>query len=64
MRSGYKELGLELVSLEEKISCTAKQPPMVEENKDDETGNAFKMFLEKSLMQLRNEMMDTFAQIL
>jgi hypothetical protein len=34
-RSGYKELGLELVSLEEKISRTPKRPLMVGENKDD-----------------------------
>jgi hypothetical protein len=37
---------------------------MVGENKDDGTGDPFKMFLEESLMQQRNEMMDSFAQIL
>jgi hypothetical protein len=32
-RSGYKELGLELVSLEEKISRMPKKPLMVGEKK-------------------------------
>jgi hypothetical protein len=50
-RSGYKELGLELVSLEEKISHTPKQPLMVEENKYDRTGDHIKMLLEESLTQ-------------
>jgi hypothetical protein len=62
--SGYRELGLELVSLEEKFSCMPKKPPMVGENKDDGTGDPFKMFLEESLERQRNEMMDNFAQIL
>jgi hypothetical protein len=43
-RSGYRELGLELVSLEEKFSRTPKKPSMVGENKDDGTGYPFKMF--------------------
>jgi hypothetical protein len=63
-RSGYKELGLKLVSLEEKISRTPKRPLMVGENKDDGTGDPFKMLLEEALTQQRNEMMDSFAQIL
>jgi hypothetical protein len=50
-RSGYKELGLDLVSLKEKISRTPKQPLMVGENKDDGIGYPFKMFLEESLTQ-------------
>jgi hypothetical protein len=63
-RSEYKELGLELVSLEEKSSRTPKRPLMEGEKKDDGIGDPFKMFLEESLMQQRNEMMDSFAQIL
>jgi hypothetical protein len=63
-RSGYKELGLELVSLEEKISHMPKRPLMAGEKKDDGTGDPFKMFLEEALMQQRNEMMDSFTQIL
>jgi len=63
-RSEYKELGLEIVSLEEKISCTPKRPLMAGENKDEGTGDPFKMLLEESLTQQRNEMMDNFTQIL
>jgi hypothetical protein len=37
---------------------------MVEENKGDGTRDPFKMLLEESLMQQRNEMMDSFLQIL
>jgi hypothetical protein len=63
-RSEYKELGLELVSLEEKISRMPKRPLMVGEKKDDGTGDPFKLLIEESLMQQRNEMMDSFTQIL
>jgi hypothetical protein len=48
-RSRYKELGLELVSLEEKSSRTLKRPLMGGEKKDDMTRDPFKMFLEESL---------------
>jgi hypothetical protein len=34
------------------------------ENKDEGTGDPFKLFIEESLKQQRNEMMDSFAQIL
>jgi hypothetical protein len=63
-RSEYKELGLELVSLEDRSSRTPKRPPMIGENKYDGTGDPFKLLIEESLMQQRNEMMDSFAQIL
>jgi hypothetical protein len=62
MRSVYKDLGLELVSLDKKISRMAKQPLMAGEKKDDGKKYPFKMLLEESLMQKRNEMMDSFAQ--
>jgi hypothetical protein len=64
MRSRYKELGLKLVSLEENISHMPKQPLMVRETKYDRIGYPFKMLLEESIMQQRNEMMDSFMQIL
>jgi hypothetical protein len=51
MRSEYKELGLELVSLEEKISLTPKRPFMEGENKDDRIGYPFKIFVEEALTQ-------------
>jgi hypothetical protein len=63
-RSEYKELGLELVSLEDRSSRTPKRPPMAGENKDDGTGDPFKLLIEEALTQQRNEMMDSFAQIL
>jgi hypothetical protein len=37
---------------------------MAGENKDDGTGDPFKLLIEESLMQQRNEMMDSFMQIL
>jgi hypothetical protein len=37
---------------------------MAREKKDDGTRDPFKMLLEESLMQQRNEMMDSFTQIL
>jgi hypothetical protein len=63
-RSEYKELGLELVSLEDQSSRMPKRPLMAGEKKDDGTRDPFKMLLEESLMQQRNEMMDSFTQIL
>jgi hypothetical protein len=63
-RLEYKELGLELVSLEEKISHTPKRPLMAGENKDDGTRDPFKLLIEEALTQQRNEMMDSFEQIL
>jgi hypothetical protein len=64
MRSKYKELGLKLVSLEDIRSCTPKRPLMVGENKYDGIGDPFKLLIEEALTQQRNEMMDSFAQIL
>jgi hypothetical protein len=63
-RSEYKELDLELVSLEEKSVGTPKKPLMEGEKKDYGTIYPFKLFIEESLMQQRNEMMDNFTQIL
>jgi hypothetical protein len=57
-------LGLELVSLEDKISRMPKRPLMAGENKDDRTQDPLKMFLEEALTKQRNKMMDSFAQIL
>jgi hypothetical protein len=61
MRSKYKELGLELVSLEEKRYHTPKRPLMEGENKYDGIGDPLKFFLEEDLTQQRNEMMDSFT---
>ena len=59
IRSEYKELGLELVSLEDKISRTPKRPIMVGENKYDKIGDPFKLFIDEALTQQRNKMMDS-----
>jgi hypothetical protein len=45
----YKELGLKLVSLEDKFSFHPKRPHMVEEKKDGKEGDPFKTLLEESL---------------
>ena len=63
-RSGYRELGLELVQLEEDRPRRTKPPPMAEEKRDDGAGDPIKMLLEEALARQRNEMMDNFAQIL
>ena len=63
-RSGYRELGLELVQLEEGHPRQTKPPPMAEEKRDDGAGDPIKMLLEDALARQRNEMMDNFAQIL
>ena len=60
-RSEYKELGLELVSLEDISSCMPKRPPMAGEKKYDGTGDPFKLLIEEALLQQRNKMMDSFA---
>jgi hypothetical protein len=64
MRSGYRELGLELVSIEENGSFTPNKPSMEGENKDDETEDPFKMLLEEAFEQQMNEMTDNFSQII
>ena len=53
MRSWYKELGIEIDSLEEKSSCMPKRPLMAGEKKYYGTRDPFKMFLKESLMQQR-----------
>jgi hypothetical protein len=63
-RSEYKELGLELVSLQEKFSHMPNRPLMAGENKYVWKRDPFKLFIEESIMQQRNEMMDSFMQIL
>jgi hypothetical protein len=60
-RSEYKELGLELVSLEQRSSHMPKRPLMEGEKKYDRIGDPFKLLVEESLMQQGNDMMDSFA---
>jgi hypothetical protein len=49
-RSEYRNLGLELVSLEDNHSLTPKKPSMEEENKNDREDDYINMLLEKYLM--------------
>jgi hypothetical protein len=61
-RSEYKELGLKLVSLEERSSHMPKRPPMEGEKKYDRIGDPLKLLIEESLTQQRNDMMDSFRK--
>jgi hypothetical protein len=49
-RSGYTELGLDLVSLLENHFRELKKPPMVEEKRDDREKYPFKTPLKESLV--------------
>jgi hypothetical protein len=51
MRSEYRNLGLELVSLEENRSHTPKKHSMVEEKKNDGVDDPISMFLDQTLTQ-------------
>ena len=64
MRSGYKELGLELVEPLQDQPRKPRRPPMVEEKKYEGAGYPIKILLEEALEKQRNAMMDNFAQIL
>ena len=64
MRSGYKELGFDLVEPLEDQPRKPRQPPMGEEKKHEGAGDPIKLLLEEALEKQRNVMMDNFAQIL
>eukprot|EP00253_Pinus_taeda_P027723 PITA_27723 len=63
-RSGYKELGLELVKPLQDQPRKSRRPPMADEKKDEVAGDPIKILLEEALERQRNAMMDSFAQIL
>jgi hypothetical protein len=50
MRSEYRKLGLELVSLEDNLSRMPKKPSMVEEKKNDRANDSINLLLEQALM--------------
>ena len=54
-RSEYRNLGLELVSLEENRSRTPKKPSMAEENKNDGADDPISLLLEQALTRQRDE---------
>jgi hypothetical protein len=60
----YKELGVELASLKEKISHMPERPLMMGETKYDGTRCPLKILLEEVPLNKRNRMMDSFAEIL
>jgi hypothetical protein len=64
MRSDYRKLDLELVSLEENHSHMPKKPSMVEEKKNDEAKDSINLLLEQALTRQRDEMMENFSHIL
>ena len=63
-RSGYKELGLDLVKPLQDQPRKPRQMPMGDEKKDEEAGDPIKILLKEALEKKRNAMMDNFAQIL
>eukprot|EP00253_Pinus_taeda_P023471 PITA_23471 len=64
MRSGYKELGLELVKPLQDQPRKSRRPPMEDEKKDEGVGDLIKILLEEALERQRNMMMDNFSHIL
>ena len=63
-RSGYKDLGLDLVENLQDQPCKPRRTPMGDEKKDEGAGDPIKIFLEDFLEKQRNAMMDNFSQIL
>ena len=63
-RSKYRNLGLELVSLEDNLSHTPKKPSMAEEKKNNGADDPINMLLEQALTGQRDEMMENFSHIL
>jgi hypothetical protein len=64
MRSGYKELGIDLVEPLQDQPRKPRRPPMGEEKKDEEARDPIKLLLEEALKKQRNAMMDKFSRIL
>ena len=63
-RSEYRQLGLELVSLEDNRSRTPKKTSMAEEKKNDGADDPISLLLEQALTRQRDEMMENFYHIL
>ena len=61
-RSGFKELGLDLVEPLQDQPRKPRRHPMAEEKKDEGAGDPIKILLEEALEKQRNAMMDSFAQ--
>ena len=63
-RSGYKELGLDLVEPLQDQPRKRRWTPMGGKKKDDGVGDPIKIFLKEALKKRRNAMLDNFSQIL
>ena len=63
-RSGYKELGLDLVEPLQDQPRKPRRAPMGDEKKDEGARDPIKILIEEALEKQRNAMMDNFAQIL
>ena len=63
-RSGYKELGLDLVEPLQDQPRKPRRPPMGEEKKYEGAGDPIEILLEEAPAKQRNAMMGKFAQIL
>jgi len=63
-RSGYKELGLDLVEPLQDQPRKPRRTPMGDKRKDEGAGDPIRILLEEALKKQRNAMMDSFAQIL
>ena len=61
MRSGYKELGLDLVEPLQDQRRKPQRTPMGDEKKDEGAGDPIKILLEEALEKQRNAMMDKFS---
>jgi hypothetical protein len=63
-RSEYRNLGLELVYLEDNHSRMPKKPSMAEEKKNNRAKDSINLLLEQDLTRQRDEMMENFSHIL
>ena len=63
-RSGYKELGLDLIEPLQDQPRKPRWPPMGDENKYEGARDPIKIFLEEALEKQRNATIDNFSQIL
>ena len=63
-RSGYKELGLDLVEPLQDQPLKPQRTPMGDEKKEEGARDPIKLLLEEALEKQRNVMMDNFNQIL
>ena len=64
MRYEYRNLGLELVSLDYNHSHTSKKPSIVEEKKNDRSDDPISLLLKQALTQQRDKMKENFSHIL